>query len=91
MIRKTSNTYKQIKLNIGMLTLIQQATGISPNRLANIFIKNIPEQDLFIKKRLKTSIGQLSFCPMRVPTNTSNEPARHISTRLSQIPAMKLF
>ena len=29
MIRKTSNTYKQIKLNIGMLTLIQQATGIS--------------------------------------------------------------
>lgn len=53
MIRKTSNTYKQIKLNIGMLTLIQQATGISPNRLASIFVKNIPEQDLFIKKKTK--------------------------------------
>ena len=91
MIRKTSNTYKQIKLNIGMLTLIQQATGISPNRLANIFIKNIPEQDLFIKKKTKDEYWTTELLSNESATNTSNEPARHISTRLSQIPAMKLF
>lgn len=53
MIRKTSNAYKLIKKNIGLLTLIQQATDISPSRLVILFLKNIPDQELFIKKKTK--------------------------------------
>lgn len=53
MIRKTSNAYKLIRQNIGKLTLIQQATGISPSRLVTLFLKNIPDHDLFIKKKTK--------------------------------------
>jgi hypothetical protein len=53
MIRKKSNAYKYIKANIGRLTLIQQATGIAPGRLVNLFLKNLPDKDLLIKKKTK--------------------------------------
>lgn len=53
MIRKNTNAYRLIKNNIGVLTLIHQATGISPSRLVIIYLKNLPPQELFIKKKTK--------------------------------------
>ncbi|MHA6897970.1 hypothetical protein [Ralstonia pseudosolanacearum] len=53
MIRKKSNAYKQIKANIAKLTVIQQTTGISPSLLVAAFLKNLPADDLFLKKKTK--------------------------------------
>lgn len=39
MIKKKCNAYKNIKKSIAKLTIIQQATGLSPLRLVNIFLK----------------------------------------------------
>ena len=41
MIKKKTNAYEQIKQNIAKLALIQEATGISPIRLINIFLNHI--------------------------------------------------
>ena len=51
MIKKKSNTYKHIKANIAKLAIIQQTTSISPARLVTIFLKNISNENLFLKKK----------------------------------------
>ena len=53
MIKKKSNAYGLIKNNIVKLTIVQQATGISPNNLVNIFLKTHQDSDLKIKKKTK--------------------------------------
>lgn len=48
MIKKKSNAYELIAKNIAKLTLIQQATGISPTNLVNIFLKTHQDSDIKI-------------------------------------------
>ena len=51
MIKKKNNTYKHIKDNIAKLTLIQQATRISPETLIEIFLSTIEKENLSIRKK----------------------------------------
>ncbi|PKV47906.1 hypothetical protein CLU92_5380 [Janthinobacterium sp. 61] len=51
MIKKKNNTYKHIKDNITKLTLIQQATSISPETLTAIFLSTVEEENLHIRKK----------------------------------------
>ena len=51
MIKKKNNTYKHIKDNIAKLTLIQQATRISPETLTAIFLSTVEEENLRIRKK----------------------------------------
>lgn len=51
MIKKKNNTYKHIKDNIAKLTLIQQATSISPETLTAIFLSTVEEENLHIRKK----------------------------------------
>lgn len=53
MIKKKNNTYKLIKANIAKLVIIQQATGISPQRLATIFLQNVVPSEVSIQKKTK--------------------------------------
>ncbi|WP_279211863.1 hypothetical protein [Delftia acidovorans] len=53
MIKKKSNAYKHITANIAKLVIIQQATGISPSLLVTLFLKNISNENLFLKKKTK--------------------------------------
>ena len=58
MIKKKSNAYKHIKSNISKLTIIQQATGISPALLATIFLRTITDDSLRLKKKTKEGYWQ---------------------------------
>lgn len=51
MINKKNNSYELIKKNIVKLTIIQQATGISPTNLINIFLRTHQDSDLKMKGR----------------------------------------
>lgn len=51
MIEKKSKSYELIKKNIAKLTIVQQATGISPNNLINIFLRTHQDSDLKMKGR----------------------------------------
>lgn len=58
MIKKKSNAYKHIKSNISKLTIIQQATGISPELLATVFLRTITDDSLRLKKKTKEGYWQ---------------------------------
>ncbi|MCA0175664.1 MAG: hypothetical protein LCH73_05155 [Proteobacteria bacterium] len=53
MIKKKNNTYRLIKKNIAKLSLIHQTTGVSPNRLVSLFLKNLSLDDVALHKKTK--------------------------------------
>ncbi|VWD46197.1 hypothetical protein BLA18110_07266 [Burkholderia lata] len=53
MIKKKNNTYRLIKKNIAKLSLIQQTTKISPNRLVSLFLKNLSLDEIALHKKTK--------------------------------------
>lgn len=60
MIKKKNNTYKHIKDNIAKLTLIQQATKISPETLTAIFLSTIEKENLSIRKKTQDTYWDLA-------------------------------
>ena len=78
MIKKKSNAYKHIKSNISKLTIIQQATGISPELLATVFLRTITDDSLRLKKKTKEGYWQCDLSDKSPYKYLQRESAKYL-------------